>query len=501
MPRGVPDASNFLWVEGQAISLDFTRTSDTTGILTWNIPNNAKTYDGIVIVVSYKEINPSNYPTDGVRYQASSDLTAPADMIGAGQVVVALYGDMTTVSANVSGLVHDVPYFFSAHIVSNVYTYYTIGVRSYPQELSSPVFAGDILKSYGPPQNPTLGQVYFDDIQKLVFIWDGSTWGTTSPNNVITGSFDPAPPFLGLPTGYPKFGDFFYNTTQKVLKGWDGGSWKSVESDQGVPTYQKQDVGTDLTYSARANLIDILKKQLGYPVVCVELIEDHFNVAIDNALQELRRRVDSAYFKQYFFVQIQRFQDTYYLNDPVSGTDKIVDVLKIHRLNLLGLVNFSPDNVYAQQFLNQFYAPGVGYDLVAIHLVNSMSEMYSQIFAGEIGFNWREASRELRIYKKMSAPERVLIETSCEKTEQELLVDRWAQQWIQAWAESEALLILAHIRGKFTSLAGPGGGLQLNADSLISQAQQIQEDCLRQVRDMEVGQNGPDNFFMPFTIG
>jgi hypothetical protein len=198
---------------------------------------------------------------------------------------------------------------------------------------------------------------------------------------------------------------------------------------------------------------------------------------------------------------IMKSQDVYYLNDPSTGTDKIVDVQKIHRLNMLGLVNFTPDNIYAQQFLNQFYAPGVGYDLVSIHLIHALSETYTQLFAGDVAYNWREAARELKIYRRFATNEKVLVECSCEKLEQELLVDRWAQQWIQQWAEAELMLILAQIRGKFATLPGPGGGLSLNADTLITQAQQYQEDCLRQIRDFEVGQNGSDNFYAPFVIG
>lgn len=501
MPRGVPDASNLLWVEGQSIILDFERLTPTTGKLSWSIPTNFRVYDGIVITSALKEINPSNYPTDSVRYTASNNLTAPADMIGNAQVVAAFYNDRVTTSVLVDGLTPEVAYFFSAHVVSNVYTYYTIGTRSYPQSLNTDAYAGDINKSYGPPENPIVGQIYFDEYQKMVFFWDGSTWAPTSVSTVLTGDVEPAAPFDGLPAGYPALGSFFYNTLQKILKSWNGTGWVAAESEQGAPMYQKQDVGTNLTYSARANLIDILKKQLGYPVVCVELIEDHFNIAIDNALQEIRRRVDNAYTKQYFFVSIHKFQDVYYLNDPKIGTDKIVDVLKIHRLNLLGLVNFAPDNIYAQQFLNQFYAPGVGYDLVSIHLIHALSETYTQLFAGDVAFNWHEASREMRIYRKFSTEERLLIETSCEKLEQEILTDRWMQQWVQAWAESELMFILAHIRGKYATLPGPGGGLQLNADTMLAEGQRLQEDCLRQIRDMEVGQNGPDNFFSPFVIG
>src|ERR1017187_4258184 len=122
MPTGVPDATNQMWVEGQAIMLTFVKLTDTTGTLTWNLPKNASVYRGILITASLREINPSNYPTDRVRYSSSSDLSAPADTIGTAQVVAALYGDVTTVSIDVTNLTIDAAYFFSAHVVSNVYT-------------------------------------------------------------------------------------------------------------------------------------------------------------------------------------------------------------------------------------------------------------------------------------------------------------------------------------------------------------------------------------------
>lgn len=499
---------NALTTEGQGVGVAFSRTSPTTGTVTWAIPGPVA-YDGIVITASTVEINPSNYPTNGVKYTPSASLSAPADTIGSAQVVVALYGDKTTTTASLTGLDPSQIYFVSAHAVTNVLTYYTMGVRAYPDDGKSIVFAGDMAKNYGPPLNPVVGQNYFDESQKMVFFWDGSAWIPTVAHTVVSDVFDPIPPFPvpntayapRYPAGWPAAGDFFYNTQTKLLKIWNGTGWTPAESIKGQPMYDKPGVGTTNTNMARARIIDVLKKQMGYPVICVELTDDHWNISINNALQEFRRRSDSAYTKQYFFMQVQPYQDIYYLNEPAFGTDKIVDVLKIHRLNMMGLVNFAPDNIYAQQFLNHFYAPGVSYDLVSIHLIHSMSEIYSLLFAGEVTFNWREASREMRIYKKFAAAEKVLIETSCEKTEQELLVDRWAQQWIQQWAEAEAMMMLAHIRGKFASLPGPGGGLQLNADSLRAEGQRLQEDCLRQMNDFEVGQNGPDNFFSPIVIG
>lgn len=589
----VNSLTNYVDAEGRELQVRLTRLTDTSVKLTWNVPSNPYVYAGALVLASLFELNPSNFPTDGVRYVASTDFATAADRIGQAHVVGAFYDDKTTVEVTVTNLPENAPVFMSVHLATNVYSYYTIGVRSYPDGPLSSAWAPHIDDSYGPPDNPVAGQVYYDPEQRLTFAWNGTAWLPTSAHTVITGEVDPtaelqvysttysglgdgtlndaavgssaleaqewtvmavAPtvftvtgsvtgikpsatvgvpysngfisfvinagttPFIpgdtftttvrsvtttpGLPTGYPKPGDFFFNTRARKLKCWSGTGWVDSEPPQkGEPIYQRLHIGTNGEPGARDTIKDILKRQLGYPKVCVELDEEQFDIALNNALQELRRRTDSAYYKQFFFMQIIPGQDTYYLNDPTKGVDGVVDVIKIHRLNMLGLVNFGPDNLYAQQFLNQFYAPGVGYDLVSIHLIHSLSEVYSQLFAGDIAFNWRESRRELKIYRRFGHNEKVLIECSMEKTEQEILVDRWTQQWVQQWAEAELMFMLAHIRGKFSTLPGPGGGLSLNADALMSEGQRLQDDCLRQIKDYEVGQNGPDNFYMPFVIG
>lgn len=498
MPNGTPDNTHRLDKDGASIVLDFERTSDTEGILTWEIPS-SKLYDGILITGSLKEINPSNYPTDSVKYNPSPDFAVPADKIGNAQVVGAFYRDKTTITMTVIGLDADEVYFFSAHLVTNVRTYYKRGVTSYPSSTSSETFAGEMERSYGPPDNPVVGQVYYDEDQKYTFFWDGTTWSLTTSHTTRTGDLDPEA--STKPEEFPKLGDFFYNTRLRILKSWNGTGWINAESIGGKPMTSTVNVGTSPKNAGRLKLIHDLKTIMGYPKVCVELDENHFNLAIDNALGNIRRYSDAAYSKRYFFMGISEFQDVYYLNDIHTGTNNIVDVLKIHRLNMMGMNNFAPDNIFAQQFMNQFYAPGMTADLVSVHLISAMSELYQVMFAADIAFNWNEASRELRIYKKFYAPTKVLVESACEKLDEELLNDRWLQQWLQLWAKSELYYILGNIRGKFSTLPGPGGGLQLNADTLISQAQQFQDEAKRQINDMEVGQQGPDNWHSPIVMG
>lgn len=312
------------------------------------------------------------------------------------------------------------------------------------------------------------------------------TWEKIAPMTIYGGSVDPA---------IPSIGNFFYQQSTRDLMVWNGSAWVKVDTaNEGAPTTDKIGVGSDGSYDERLRLIKVLKHQLGWPSLCVELTEEQFNVAIDNALDEFRRRADNAYMHRHISFSLKGGQSTYYLNDPRDKTDKIVNVLKIHRINALGLNAVGSENgLYAQAFYNQLYQ-GSNVDLISIHLMAQLSESYEKIFAGNIVFTWDEASRQLMVLRRISsAEERVILEVVMERTEQELLLDRWAKQWLQGWAQSEALEILGMIRSKYGNLPGPNGGLTLNGDALLSMSVELQTELLRQITDYEVG-NGGLNF-------
>jgi hypothetical protein len=491
--KGLPDAGNQVWIEGQAINATLTRTSPISATISWNIPTAATTYYGAVVLLSLTEINPSNYPVDGQAYTASTLWGSPQDTIGSAQVVGAFYNDVTTTSVTITNLDPATVYYGTVHLSSNVRTYYSLGSKTYPQNVSTGAFAPSFDYEYSPPTNPFTGQIYFDVTARLLYRWDGATWVQITQDVIPTGFTNPAAGSFA--------GDMFYNISTRTLNTWNGSAWVDGSADNHGPIYNRFGVGTDLTTDERQNLIDILKKQMGAPVVCVELSEDQWNIAVDNAIQEIRHRVDNAYFKQYINVQMKANQNTYYLNDPRIGTDHVVDVIKIHRVNMLAQAQLNEGGIYAQQFLSQFFNPGVQVDLLSIHLINQMSEMFSNLFVGEISFNFRETTRELRLFRRLFVDERVLIECVMEKTEQELLSDRWMMQWIQQWSESEAMFMLSRIRGKYGNLPGPGGGLTMNAAELAADAQRLQEDCLRQIQDFEIGNGGSEFANYSFVIG
>lgn len=328
----------------------------------------------------------------------------------------------------------------------------------------------------------------------VVQVFHGGSWRPIADYTTTIADFKDPP--------IPAIGDLFYETNSKNLLAWSGNSWSHANTfEGGAPTTDKFGVGTDGSYDERLRLIKVLKHQLGYPQVCSELSEEQFNVAIDNALDEFRRRADNAYAHKFISFSVKKGQVVYYLNDPRDLTHKIVNVIKIHRINHLGISSLSAETgLYAQAFFNQLYQ-GSNVDVLAIHLMNQLSENYEKIFAGNLSFTWDEPSRQLTILRRiLQDEERVLLEVSLERTEQELLYDRWVKQWIQAWAQSECWEMLGEIRSKYGSLPGPSGGITLNGDSCLARSTEMQVELLRQIADYEVG-NGVNFGNTSFLLG
>jgi hypothetical protein len=291
-----------------------------------------------------------------------------------------------------------------------------------------------------------------------------------------------------LPVPYK--GLLFYNTKHRNLMVFTGTKWIQANTDQqGTPTSDKVGIGSDGSYDERLRLIKILKAQLGWPARCVELGEEQFNIAIDNALDTYRQLSGGAYERRFIMYTMLANQQLYFMNSPTDATDRIVTIQRIHRLNILGATTLSGENnIYFQTFLNQYYS-SQHTDLLSIHLVHSLSEEFQKVFAGDFTFTWNEARRELYVTRRIPENEKVVIEATIERTEQELLLDRWCKQWLQGWAMAECKEILGLIRSKYTSgTPGPAGTITLNGDQLLSEARLDFTDLREQILNYESGE-------------
>lgn len=346
------------------------------------------------------------------------------------------------------------------------------------------------------PDSPVVGDFIWNYTSQRPQYWDGANWIQPDATNTL---FDPGSgltpafttPFfvesVTLPNPY--IGQLFYNTTLKILAAFNGTDWVQVNTDQqGTPSTDKIAIGTDGSYDERVRLIKVLKGQLGWPQTCVELKEEQFNIGIDNALDNYRMWSDAAYRKAYIMFLLTENQQTYYLNSAVNKTDRIVDVQKVHRLNVLGIQHGTGgDAIWSSGILTSYYSAAT-VDILSLHLLSSLSEEFQRIFAGDMTFLWDEPSRELFLTRKVTRAEKVILECMMERTEQEILVDRWAKQFIQNWALAECKMQLGLIRSRFSSgTPGAAGTITQNGELLVSEARQDMTELKEEILAYEYG--------------
>lgn len=359
------------------------------------------------------------------------------------------------------------------------------------------------------PESPAPGDFFWNFTTQRGQYWDGTQWIYPSSANSLFNLPPLTPAFTtplyaeGTELMTPSLGQLFYNTSTQVLNVWTGSSWIQANTDQqGTPSTDKVSIGTDGSYDERIRLIKVLKHQLGWPALCVELKEEQFNIAIDNALDTYRQLCDGAYKMGYFLFTLIDGQQTYYLNSAADKTDHIVTVNKIHRLNILGGNSLNWDsNIYFQTFLNQYYSSGYT-DILSIHLVHSLSEDFQRIFAGDMTFLWDEPTRELFVTRRIARNEKVVLEVTLERSEQELILDRNCKQFIQNWALAECKEQLGYIRSKYSSgTPGAAGPINLNGEMLITEARQDMTELREQLLNNEFGGGGIGKGNVSFLFG
>ena len=288
----------------------------------------------------------------------------------------------------------------------------------------------------------------------------------------------------------PYLGQLFYNTSERALNAWNGVAWNKVNTDQeGTSTSDKIAIGSDGSYAERAALIKILQGQLGWPQTCVELKEEQFNIAMDNALQNYRQLSAGAYRRAFILYKLMPNQQLYFLNSAIDKTDHIVDIHKIHRMGPLGVFGGGPNDVWSQAFAARYYdlAQGGG-DILSAYEVQMYGEELERIFAGELTFQWNEFKRELFLTRAVRGFETVIIECMLERSEQEIFTDRWCQQYIQNWALAELKMMLGIIRSKYASgTPGAAGTINLNGELLISEARQDMTELKEELLNYEYG--------------
>ena len=259
----------------------------------------------------------------------------------------------------------------------------------------------------------------------------------------------------------------------------------------GVPSYLEVGVGTDGTPDERRELMDSIRRQLGYPIVEVELDNVQLDTCVNLGLEEYRKRAAGGYRRGFYFLDIQAGRQQYLMTNKIIGYNRIVTVMAAYRFTSAFLSSAHGAGAYGQIVLQHLYNMGT-YDLTSFFLVSQYVEQLEHLFATRLTFSFHENDRLLSFYTAFTRAERVLIDCMVERSEQDLLKDRYSKTWIERYALSQAMMMLSHIRGKFASLPGAGGGISLNAAELVTLSESYREELILQLDEYVADQGVED---------
>lgn len=220
----------------------------------------------------------------------------------------------------------------------------------------------------------------------------------------------------------------------------------------------------------RQKIIKEVNLILGGGMVRVELTPDHYELALDLALDRYRQRSSNSVEERVAFLELQPDQTDYVLAKEVT------EVRYIYRRGTTGTnggtgVNFDP---FGAAFVNQT-AIGLGGsgpgNLLTYELFAGFQETIGRMFGLHINFTWDPATKKLSIVRHVRSPETVLLHIFVDRSEELLLQDPYARPWIRDYTAARCKIMLGEARSKFASIVGPQGGTTLNGDSLKAEGQ------------------------------
>jgi hypothetical protein len=238
----------------------------------------------------------------------------------------------------------------------------------------------------------------------------------------------------------------------------------------------------------RAKITKEIELRLGGQMIDVELDPEHYELAIDKALEKYRQRSENAVEESFVELLLQLDTNTYKLDKNVVEIKDIYQRATGSQFNQG--VEFEP---FGAQYINTYLGPmasGSGgslatYDFLAQHL-----ELLGLMFGYEFQFTWSRTKKLLTLHRRPRGETVVFLHAYVYRDEEDLFEDYSCYPWIKDYALAQSKLMLGEARGKYATYAGPQGGTTLNGEQLkadaLNELAQLEED-LKLYRDGAAG--------------
>jgi hypothetical protein len=253
--------------------------------------------------------------------------------------------------------------------------------------------------------------------------------------------------------------------------------------------------------SGRQKIIHEVKLSMGYGMIDVELDPEHYDLAVDVALDRYRQGSGNAMEESFLFLNFQPEVAVYTLPQEVQ------EVRDVFRQNMgattgagAGIDPFSlayTNNLYmlsSPTGLGGASTGGTGM-LATYELAAQYQELLGRMFGRDVTFTWNASTKKIMFHRRFAANETVALQVYNTKPEDVLFLDPYARPWLRDYVLAKCKIMLSEAYAKWSSgLAGPQGGIQLK--DMKQEAQAELERLEREVLAFQDSHMG-----MPFIIG
>ncbi len=251
--------------------------------------------------------------------------------------------------------------------------------------------------------------------------------------------------------------------------------------------------------TARHKLIREITLRLGGGMIDIELDPEHFEFAIDAALDRYRQRSGNSLEESFVMLEIQPKVSTYTLPKEVQV------VRSIYRRTMGGVASggTGPDP-FSLAFTNNLYMiqnpgglGGSGSGTLATYdMAMQFQELAARMFGRDVLFTWDAASKKLNLQRVFHTQEMIAIHVYNQRPEEMIISDVYAKPWIRDYSIAYSKMMLGEARSKFANLGGPQGGVSLNGDAMKQEALADMERLETEIQNIIDGSEG-----YPFLIG
>jgi hypothetical protein len=229
--------------------------------------------------------------------------------------------------------------------------------------------------------------------------------------------------------------------------------------------------------ASRAAITDYVRMRLGDGIVDVELENEHYAMAINQALIKYRQKAQNSTEESYASLALLPETQEYIL------PKEIMNVRAIFRRGIGSVTGTTASQFepFSSGYLNTYMlvAGRVG-GLTNYELFVDYQKLAMKMFGGYMNYTFNPVTKKLTIVRKMpwqganpdlTQQESVLLWIFNSKPDSMIFNDAQAFPWIQEYAYSFAKRILGQAYSKFSQIAGPQGGASLNGAAMVAEAQ------------------------------